>query len=43
MAIILSCSCSSEFQDKRYGHGKRVHNEMAKDGARCTVCGTVKK
>jgi hypothetical protein len=35
--MILSCSCKSEYQDKRYGAGKRVKNPC-KDGARCTVC-----
>lgn len=33
--------CRSEFQDKRYGPGLRVHNVSGKLGApsRCTVCG----
>lgn len=39
---ILKCSCRSEFQDRKYGKGMRVHNP-AKDGAlikyNCTVCG----
>jgi len=34
---IIKCTCSHSFQDKRYGKGKRVHNETAK-GWRCTVC-----
>ena len=37
------CTCKSEFQDERYGHGIRVFNErMAgskNNGWRCTVCG----
>ena len=23
---IVSCKCKNEFQDKKYGQGKRVHN-----------------
>ena len=40
-AMILTCRCRHEFQDKLYGKYKRVHNSMAKTpGAyRCTVCG----
>lgn len=37
MAKIISCTCSHEFQDKKYGKGKRVFNETTK-GYRCTVC-----
>lgn len=38
---ILTCSCKNEFQDKKYGKGKRVFNETNKDGKgyRCTICG----
>ena len=41
---IIKCSCKSEYQDKKYGTGKRVHNStnVGQDGARvyrCTVCG----
>lgn len=43
MAVVKACSCPSEYQDKKYGKGARVHNETAKDELRCTVCGTVKK
>ncbi len=45
--MILYCTCSHKFQDERYGHGRRVHNEtkpltgMAKQ-YRCTVCDRVK-
>ena len=41
---ILPCSCRHEFQDGKYGKGKRVHNFTIKPGlgARCTVCGKVK-
>ena len=30
MATIVKCNCESEYQDKAYGPGNRVHNE-AKD------------
>lgn len=44
---ILSCTCSSGFQDNRYGTGNRVHNETVKkpDGTnfKCVVCGSRKK
>lgn len=42
-AVIFPCTCSHEFQDSRYGKGKRVHNP-AKKGAviRCTVCNSEK-
>lgn len=33
---ILSCDCKNEYQDKRYGKGKRVHNRG--NEWRCTVC-----
>jgi hypothetical protein len=48
--MILSCfRCSdnsgagARYQDKKYGDGKRVHNERARSGTgateyRCTVC-----
>lgn len=37
---ILPCSCSSSYQDSRYGLGKRVCNKMEKERTfRCTVCG----
>ncbi len=34
---ILECFCTHEYQDKRYGKNKRLHNPT-KDGYRCTVC-----
>lgn len=49
MAMILDCTCKSEYQDKTYGPGNRVHNETKGKngndvgGARCTVCGTKKE
>lgn len=39
---ILICSCQHEFQDKKYGKGKRVHNRKASKSTfdfKCTVCG----
>ena len=42
--MIKKCTCKHDFQDKKYGKGKRFHNVCAKAGEyRCTVCGTVKK
>lgn len=38
---IINCSCKNEFQDARYGRGKRIANQTKKgDGVlyRCTVC-----
>lgn len=36
----------AQFQDARYGSGRRLHNERVKDGKRkgwtCTVCGKEK-
>lgn len=42
---VKSCTCNHAYQDRRYGKGRRVHNEMRtqKDKSkeyRCTVCGT---
>lgn len=40
---ILRCNCSHEYQDRRYGKGKRLHNLKTKTiGRTCTVCGSVK-
>lgn len=35
---IVSCVCQHQFQDQRYGTGKRVANPTAKGTYRCTVC-----
>ena len=42
---ILRCTCEHPFQDRVYGTGMRVHNNMGAQGggARCTVCSDVKK
>lgn len=39
--MVLKCRCESDYQDKRYGNGNRVHNEAngKTDTYRCTVCG----
>jgi len=40
-----ACDCKNEFQDKRYGKGKLVHNVDSvrdKPGYKCTVCGKKK-
>lgn len=42
MTKIISCTCQSEYQDKRYGAGKRVANTTDNGDARCTVCGSTK-
>jgi len=44
--MILECakgSCKSDYQDKKYGKNKRVHNPVNQGDAkmgRCTICGT---
>jgi hypothetical protein len=36
---IRPCTCTSDYQDKKYGKGKRVMNPKAKNsGHRCSVC-----
>jgi hypothetical protein len=36
----LPCTCTSTFQDKKYGKGRRYHNKTNNEGVyRCTVCG----
>lgn len=41
--VVLKCTCESEFQDKEYGKGMRLHNVCQKGTgqyrlAYCTVC-----
>jgi len=39
--MILKCDCYHEYQDRRYGQGKRVHNACQPGeprAYRCTVC-----
>jgi len=39
---IIDCNCEHEYQDQKYGKGKRVANKAPKaNGWRCTVCGKV--
>lgn len=45
---IKQCTCkdgpAAQFQDKVYGKGLRLHNEMTKNRSfKCTVCGSIKK
>ena len=43
-SIVKQCNCVSDFQDKTYGKGMRLHNEkLAGKGSKCTTCGSVKK
>lgn len=47
MAIIF-CACDNDYQDKKYGFHKRVHNATLKGKTgptvyRCTVCGNEKQ
>lgn len=43
ITVVKNCSCMHEYQDKKYGKGKRIHNVTIKGTtARCTVCGNVK-
>ena len=37
--MIGRCTCKHNWQDRKYGKGKRVKNVTTK-GYRCTVCGT---
>ncbi len=40
---VIFCGCTHEFQDKKYGPQKRVHNRGGKAGQwhwRCSVCNT---
>lgn len=45
MAVkVIKCKCNSEFQDKEYGKGMRLHNTSPDEkNLRCTVCGNVVK
>ena len=40
--MIAKCDCANEYQDKRYGKGRRVHNpcklQGGGEGKRCAVC-----
>jgi len=46
MTRVFPCSCTHIYQDRKYGKGKRVHNQTTKDnkvGWRCTVCSKERK
>lgn len=42
----IRCTCISEYQDRVYGVGMRIHSPCEKDGKitgyRCSVCGVKK-
>jgi len=38
-AVLRYCSCTSAFQDRRYGAGRRVFCCAPKGTLSCTVCG----
>lgn len=43
--VIAHCTCKSDWQDERYGKGKRVFNmkkDKNKHEGRCTVCASVR-
>ena len=42
MSEVKFCTCQHEYQDRKYGKNKRVHNKTTK-GWKCTVCGDEKK
>jgi len=42
MTVIINCNCKHEYQDEKYGKGRRVANVTLKDNARCTVCGELR-
>lgn len=35
---ILGCTCHHDYQDKKYGAGRRVMSRTAKGQYRCSVC-----
>lgn len=41
-SVVADCSCKHDFQDERYGKGRRVHILIVKKSQqavkRCTVC-----
>lgn len=43
---VMDCTCNHEYQDNRYGKGKRLHtvrpNYGTNGAAVCTVCGSQK-
>ena len=43
MTQIRPCNCKNEYQDNRYGKGRRVKNKTVSESWRCTVCATDEK
>lgn len=41
-SVVAACACEHEYQDKKYGKGKRLHNVGDNGGIKCTVCGVKK-
>lgn len=45
---VMYCACNNDFQNSRYGAGRRVHNLTKQNSSketrnwRCTVCGDEK-
>lgn len=35
---VMRCTCKHEYQDRKYGKGKRVHNMKVDGKFVCTVC-----
>lgn len=40
-AKVVKCTCKHEYQDKLYGAGNRVANEMRSGQLKCSVCSAV--
>ena len=44
--MIMKCNCKDDYQDRKHGRGKRVHNlmKLTVEGqkARCARCGDIK-
>jgi hypothetical protein len=42
-SCVAKCMCKHEYQDKRYGLGRRLMNYTAKGEGRCTACGSLNR
>ena len=41
MTKVMKCTCTHDYQDKKYGKGNRIFNELSEKNTknwRCTVC-----
>ena len=38
---IINCTCKHQYQDEKYGPGRRVGNLMKDGKGRCTVCNKI--